>query len=135
MENVLEKNLYDFYGNVLIYGTCLKNMFKDKFNELSSEYDCVVSLCLERDHINMAITKITGILATGKVTKLTFASVNKSPHCTQLHYIKNEIYRVMNREKSPKINNIIIDDDGIHYIKEDTIKLSKNLVELEKYTK
>lgn len=135
MESLLEKNIYDFKGNVLICGTCLKNMFKDSFLELSSQYDCVVGLCLERDHINMAITKITGILSVGKVTRLTFVSVDKSPHCVQLHYIKNEIYRVMDKDKLPVIDNIIINNDGIHYISDNTIRLSKNLVELESVIK
>ena len=78
----------------------------------------------------MAITKICGILSTKNVTKLTFASVNKSPHCTQLHYIKNEIKRVINNNELPEIKNIVIENNQIYKIEDDVLALSKNLVEL-----
>lgn len=87
---------------------------------------------LGKKHINMVITKITGILSTGKVEKLTFASVNKSPHCTQMHYIKNEILRIMNKDTLPPIDNIIIDKNEIYEIDDEVLSLSKNLVELSK---
>ena len=40
---------------------------------------------LESHHINMVITKIMGMLCEVNVKKLIFASVDKSPHCVQLH--------------------------------------------------
>lgn len=64
-----------------------------------------------------------------KIESLTFASVNKSPHCTQLHYIKHEIERVM--KDIPEIKNIIIEDNKIYKISNETIELSKNLIKLE----
>ena len=56
------------------------------------------------------------MISTKKVTSITFASVNKSPHCTQLHYIKNEIKRVMNNEDLSLMKNIIIQDNKIYNI-------------------
>ncbi len=116
--NLLETNIYDVKGKVLICGTCLPRMQKDGFKKL------------EKEHINMAITKISGMLSTNKIESLTFGSVNKSPHCIQLHYIKHEIERVM--EDIPKIENIIIEDNKIYKISDETISLSKNLVKIEK---
>ena len=86
------------------------------YKELSKKFDIILSLCLESDHINMVITKICGMISTKKVTSITFASVNKSPHCTQLHYIKNEIKRVMNNEDLSLMKNIIIQDNKIYNI-------------------
>ena len=77
----------------------------------------------------MAITKLCGMISTKKIELLTFASVNKSPHCTQLHYIKHEIFRVM--KDIPKIENIIIEDNKVYKISDEAIKLSKNLIRLE----
>lgn len=130
MNNLLETNIYDVKGNVLICGTCLPSMQKDGFKVLSREFDTILCLCLERDHINMAITKICGIISTKNVSKITFASVNKSPHCIQLHYIKNEIKRVMNNKELPIIKNIVIQDNQIYEIDEGTLSLSKDLVKL-----
>lgn len=128
--NLLETNIYDVKGKVLICGTCLPRMQKDGFKKLEKEFDTILYLCLEKEHINMAITKICGMISTKKIESLTFASVNKSPHCIQLHYIKHEIERVM--KDIPQIENIIIEDNKIYKISDETISLSKNLVKLEK---
>ena len=128
--NLLETNIYDVKGKVLICGTCLPRMQKEGFKKLEKEFDTMLYLCLEKEHINMAITKICGMISTKKIESLTFASVNKSPHCTQLHYIKHEIERVM--EDIPEIKNIIVQDNKIYKISDETISLSKNLIKLEK---
>lgn len=135
MNNLLEKNIYDFKGKVLICGSCLPTMQKDRFNKIKDDYDTIVYLCLEKDHINMAITKICGALSTNNVESLTFASVNKSPHCVQMHYITNEIKRVMDNNKLPKISNIIIQNNEIYEIDEKTLSLSKDLIKLSSLMK
>ena len=130
LKNLLETNLYDVYGNVLIYGTCLPIMEENCFNEIKMKYDSIISLCLEKEHINMAITKICGMISTKKIKSITFASVNRSPHCTQMHYIKHEIERIMSKENIPDINNIIIKDNKVYNISNDAILLSKDLIQL-----
>ena len=130
VNNLLERNIYDVGGNVLVCGTCLPNMEPDGYKKLSDNYDTILYLCLEKEHINMAITKICGMLSTGKINSLSFASVNKSPHCTQLHYIKNEIMRVMNGNMLPEINNFVIEKGEIYKIDDKVLSLSKNLVQL-----
>lgn len=135
MNNLLEKNIYDFKGKVQICGSCLPTMQKDRFNKIKDDYDTIVYLCLEKDHINMAITKICGALSTNNVESLTFASVNKSPYCVQMHYITNEIKRVMDNNKLPKIRNIIIQNNEIYEIDEKTLSLSKDLIKLSSLMK
>lgn len=126
--NLLETNIYDVKGKVLICGTCLPGMQKDGFKKLEKDYDMILYLCLEKEHINMAITKISAMISTNNIESITFASVNKSPHCTQLHYIKHELERIMN---TPKIENIILENNKIYKISNETIKLSKNLIKIE----
>ncbi|MDE5630634.1 MAG: hypothetical protein K2G03_05505 [Bacilli bacterium] len=130
MKNLLETNIYDVKGDLLICGTCLPSMQRVGYEELAKNFDTILSLCLEKDHVNMAVMKICGMISTKKVTSITFASVNKSPHCTQLHYIRNEIVRVMNGEMLPLINNVIIQDNHIYNIDESILSLSKDLVKL-----
>ena len=130
MNSLLETNLYDVRGKVLICGTCLSKMQPKAYEKLATKMDTVLTFCLEKEHMNMAITKICGILSTGKVTSLTFASVNRSPHCTQLHYIKHEIMRVMNPKELPNIENVILKDDKEYVIDDETIELSKDFVQL-----
>jgi hypothetical protein len=54
----------------------------------------------------MAITKVGGMLRTGKVKKIIFATVNKSPHCIQVHYIQDELRKMMNLDNIEIINYI-----------------------------
>ena len=135
MNNLLERNIYDIKGKVLVCGTCLPNMQKDGYDKIKDNFDTIVFLCLEKDHINMAITKLCGVLSTNNVETLTFASVNKSPHCTSMHYITNEIKRVMNNNKLPEIKNIVIQDNEIYEISSEILSLSKDLVKLSTITK
>ncbi len=130
MKNLLETNIYDIKGNLLICGTCLPNMQKIGYKELAKDFDTILYLCLEKEHINMAITKICGMISTKKITNITFASVNKSPHCIQLHYIKNEIKRVINNEDLPLMKNVIIQDNQIYNIEDNILSLSKDLIKL-----
>ena len=127
MKNLMETNIYDAYGKTLICGSCTPIMEKEGFLKLSKDYDTVLYLCLENTHINMAITKICGMLSCLKVTKLDFISVNKSPHCIQLHYIKGEVKRVIS---NVDISNFIIEKGVIYKVSDDVLSLSKNLVKL-----
>lgn len=105
---------------------------KKGYKELAKSFDTILYLCLEKDRINMAITKICGMISTKKVTSITFASVNKSPHCTQLHFIKNEIKRVMNNEALSLAANVIIQYNQIYNIEDNILSLSKDLIKLSK---
>jgi len=43
----------------------------------------------------MAITKIDRMLRANKIKRIIFASVDESPHCIQLHYIQDELRKMM----------------------------------------
>lgn len=62
-----------------------------------------------------------------KIRRIVFASVDKSPHCIQLHYIQDEIRKLgfeLSFENYVAVNNALIK------ISKETITLSKNLSEL-----
>ena len=104
-------------------------MQKDSFEKLKKISDDILEVCLEQTHINMAITKIAGMLRTGKIQKIIFASVDKSPHCVQLHYIQDELKKMMNVEKI-QFENYVVVDNKLHKIDPEIISLSKNLSKL-----
>lgn len=131
IKDLLKTNIYDTDETIIIIGSCLPYMQPIGYEKLKEISSNIYDLCLEQTHINMAITKIGGMLRTGKVKKLIFASVNKSPHCIQMHYIRDELNKMMNLEKTDIINYVIENDELIK-IEPKTISLSKNLVELSK---
>ena len=135
MKELMKSNIYDVDKTIIIVGCCLKTMQPDGFEKVKELSNNIYELCLEETHINMAITKIGGMLRTGKIKKLIFASVDKSPHCIQLHYIQDELKKMMNLENI-EIENYVVVNNELVEIDSKIISLSKNLSELKnKYGK
>ena len=132
-QSLMETNVYSVKGKVLIVGACLPEVFPAAFYELSSGADQVYSLCLEATHINMAVTKLSAVFGTGQLEKLTFASVDRSPHCTQMHYIMHEIERTL-KDHVPVENYVVAEGEIIH-VPDRAIDLSKSLGKLAKMVK
>ena len=133
MKNLMETNVYSVKGKVLIAGSCLEEVWPEAFRELAGKADQTYGLCLESTHVNMAITKLSAIFATGQVESMTFASVDRSPHCTQMHYIMHEIGRTL-KEHVPT-EHYVISEGNIVKVSEAAIDLSKSLAKLEGMTK
>ena len=117
-QSLMETNVYSVKGKVLIVGACLPEVFP---------------VCLEMTHINMAITKLSAVFGTGQLEKLTFASVDRSPHCTQMHYIMHEIERTL-KDHVPVENYVVAEGEIIH-VPDRAIDLSKSLGKLAKMVK
>jgi len=130
MKDLLKTNIYDVSETIVIVGSCLSNMQPKGFEKLKTISDNIYDICLEQTHINMAITKIGGMIRTGKIKNIIFASVDKSPHCVQLHYIRNELEKMMDL-KDINIKNYVIVDNELIEISEDIISISKNLSKLK----
>ena len=129
MKSLMKSNIYEVKDTIIIVGSCLKNMQPKGFQELEKISRNIYEVCLEETHINMAITKIGGMLRTNRICKVIFASVDKSPHCVQLHYIQEELRKMMNLD-GVEIENYVIADNEVIKIDRETISLSKNLRKL-----
>lgn len=131
MKEVMKTNIYDVEDIVIIVGSCLKYMQPKGFDKLKEISNNIYELCLEETHINMAITKIGGMLRTGKIHKIIFTTVDKSPHCIQMHYIQDELKKMINIDKK----NYVVVDNELEEITPEVISLSKNLSKLKKENK
>ena len=134
MKELMKSNIYDIDETIIIVGSCLKQMQPIGFEKLLEISNNMYELCLEETHINMAITKVGGMLRTGKIKNLIFASVDKSPHCIQLHYIQDELRKMMNLDNIIIQNYVIVNNELID-IDCEIISLSKNLSKLKEYNK
>ena len=130
MERLITTNVYSVKGDVVISGACLQQVDPASFNKLTKGADQVYSVCLEESHINMIVTKISAILATGQVTSMKFISVDRSPHCTQLHYIKHEVERTL-KEHCP-ISDYVVLNGEITEVSDEAVDMSKSLGKLGK---
>ena len=130
MKEVMTSNIYDIDETIIIVGTCLKSMQPNGYKKLEKISKNIYNLCLENTHINMAITKIGGMIRTGKVLNIIFATVDESPHCIQMHYIQDELREMMNLENINIKNYVVVNDELIE-ISPKLILLSKKLSELK----
>lgn len=129
MKDLLKTNIYDVNETIVVIGTCVPNMQPKGFEKIKKLSENIYELCLEQTHINMAISKIGGMLRIGKIKRIIFATVDKSPHCVQMHYIGQELEKMMNLENVIIENYIVVDDELIK-IESKAIDLSRNLKEL-----
>ena len=74
MKRLMDSNIYDTSSTIVIVGSCLKNMQPEGFEKLKKISSNIYELCLEETHVNMAITKIGGMLSRVKVKKIIFIS-------------------------------------------------------------
>lgn len=125
---LMETNVYSVRGRVLVVGSCLPEVEPEAYGRLAAKADQVYSLCLETTHINMAVTKLSAIFGTGRMTRLVLASVDRSPHCTQMHYIKHEIERTL--PNHVPVEDCVVSGGRIVSVPDAAIELSKSLAEL-----
>ena len=130
MKDLMKTNIYDTDDTIIIVGSCLKSMEPEGYKKLEDISKNIYDLCLESTHINMAITKIGGMLRTGKVHNIIFATVDRSPHCIQMHYIGDELRKMMNLD-NVNITDYVVKEGNLIEISKEVISLSKNLSELQ----
>lgn len=134
MKELLRTNCFDTNETMIIVGTCLKDMFPKAYEKLKEMSPNLYEVCLEETHLNMVVTKIIGMVARKNVKNLVFATVDKSPHCIQLHYVVKELENAMDL-KEIKITNYIATENGLNEIPLEIISLSKNLSKLKEIIK
>ena len=127
---LMETNIYALRGRVLVAGSCLPEVWPEVYAGLEARADQVYTLCLENSHLNMAVTKLTAALGTGRIESLCFASVDRSPHCTQMHYIRHEIERAL-PEHVP-MESFVCTGEGAIPVSEEAAELSKSPARLSR---
>lgn len=133
MRDLMSTNVYDVSETLVIVGSCLERMQPNAFEELKKFSNDILDVCLEREHLNMVITKIMGMISRVNVKKIVFATVDKSPHCVQLHYVMKELEKGMDLSGIEIMDYVAVNDELVE-IPMDVIGVSKNLSELnEKY--
>lgn len=134
MKDLLKTNCFDVQETMIIVGSCLPSMQSKAYEELKSISNNIYDVCLEKEHLNMVVTKVIGMLARGKIKELIFATVDKSPHCVQLHYVVKELENAINLDNI-KIKNYVAVDNKLTEIPIEVIGVSKNLAKLKELIK
>lgn len=130
MKDLLKTNCFDIQETMIIIGSCLLQMAPGAYEELNKISSNIYEVCLEKEHLNMVVTKVIGMIARGKIKNLVFATVDKSPHCVQLHYVVKELENAINLDNI-KITNYVAVDNKLVEIPIEVIGISKNLSKLK----
>lgn len=130
MQDLLKTNCFDVKETMIIVGSCLERMQPNAYKKLEQISTNIYDVCLEKEHLNMVVTKIIGMIARGKIKKMIFTTVDKSPHCIQLHYVVKELENAVDISNIEIINYVATDNKLIE-IPIEVISLSKNLSKLK----
>ncbi len=130
MKDLLKTNCFDIQETMIIVGSCLKSMQPKAYKEIEQISTNIYEVCLEKEHLNMVVTKIIGMVARGKIKNLIFATVDKSPHCVQLHYVIKELENAIDISNIKIVNYVAVNDKLVE-IPLEVISLSKNLSKLK----
>ena len=109
--DLLKTNCFDIQETMIIVGSCLDRMQPEAYKELEQISSNIYDVCLEKEHLNMVVTKIIGMVARGKIKKLVFATVDKSPHCVQLHYVMKELEKAIDLSKVEVVDYVAVENE------------------------
>lgn len=130
MKDLLKTNCFDTQETMIIVGSCLESMQPGAFKELGKISNNIYDVCLEKEHLNMVVTKLIGMVARENIKKLIFATIDKSPHCVQLHYVIKELENAMDLSNIEIINYVAVNNKLVE-IPIEVISISKNLSKLK----
>ena len=130
MKDLLKTNCFDTKETMIIVGSCLESMQPESYKELEKISSNIYDVCLEKEHLNMVVTKIIGMVARKNIKKLIFATVDKSPHCVQLHYVVKELENAIDLSNIEIVNYVSVDNKLIE-IPLEVVSISKNLSKLK----
>jgi len=130
MKDLLSTNCFDFEESIVLLGSCLVGREKilEEVKKFSSN---IYTVCLESTHFNMVVTKVLDVIAREKTKKIAIVTVDKSPHCVQLHYQTKEIENIKDKTKV-EIKNYVVEKEHLVEIPVEVLSLSKNLSKLKK---
>ena len=80
---------------LLIIGRCLEAEKPWALERFPDDEYAKITVCLEAEHVNHVGFKIAGILARVPFEEVAVLTTDGSMHCVQLHFMLEEIYKLM----------------------------------------
>ncbi len=116
---------------LLIIGRCVEMEHPRILKEFSSDEYGVLSVCLEAEHVNMVGFKLAGIIARGNYREVAVLTVDGSLHCTQLHWMVEEVFKIIGGEGINR-RHYVIYRGKLYSISPTAVKTSRYLYKVEK---
>ncbi|MFX1518866.1 MAG: 4Fe-4S ferredoxin [Promethearchaeota archaeon] len=117
---------------LLLYGTCIADKYPKTLEDYS-EGRVALSVCLERDHMNMIAFKLATMVKSAKLEEIIVLTVDGSPHCVQLHHAVSEVNRLF--DVPPSTRYFVVEHGKIQEVDVKTVKTSRFLSKISKLLK
>ena len=115
---------------VLIYGSCIKEEYPEILEKFREKY-VLLSVCLEKEHMNMVGFKLLGMMKRSRPEEIVVLTVDGSPHCVQLHFTIEECSKILEEFKE-RIVHLVIENGKIRKISPETVKICRYLTKVER---
>ena len=115
---------------VLIYGSCIKEEYPEILEKFREKY-VLLSVCLEKEHMNMVGFKLLGMMKRCQPEEIIILTVDGSPHCVQLHFTIEECSKILEEFKE-RIVHLVIENGKIRKISPETVKICRYLTKVER---
>ncbi len=117
---------------LLIIGRCLEVEHRNLIDEFIEKDYVPLSVCLEAEHVNMVGFKLAGIIARGNYYEIAILTVDGSLHCTQLHWMVEEVFKIMGLDKRITRSHYVVYKGKIYQIPLKAVKTSRYLSKVAK---
>lgn len=116
---------------LLIIGRCVELEHPSILYEFARNGYGMLSVCLEAEHVNMAGFKLAGILARGNYEEVSVLTVDGSMHCTQLHWMVEEVFKIMRLSDIVR-KHYVIYRGKLYEVSLEAIKTSRYLFKVDR---
>ena len=116
---------------LLIIGRCVELEHHNILDEFARNGYGILSVCLEAEHVNMVGFKLAGILARGNYEEVSVLTVDGSMHCTQLHWMVEEIFKIM-KSLNVARKHYVIYKGKLYEVSLEAVKTSRYLFKVNK---
>jgi len=121
------------HKKILIISRCIEAEHKELLEEVAKEGYAVLTACPEAEHVNMLGFKLAGILARGSYEEVAVLTVDGSLHCTQLHWMLEEVCKVTGKCASRR--HMVVYKGKIYEVEAEAVKTSRFLYKVNKLIK
>jgi hypothetical protein len=120
-------------NKLAVISRCLELEKPWVLEKLREEGYVVITACPEAEHINMIGFKLAGIIARCDFEEVAVVTVDGSMHCTQLHWVLEEVYKLM--KPSIRRRHLVVYENNLVEISEKAVKCSRFLSIVERLLK
>ena len=116
--------------SLVVLGRCIEAEKPWVLDLFPRDRYAIVTACPEAEHINMLGFKLAGMLARLPIEELVVVTTDGSMHCIQLHYMAEEIERILGRKIRRK--HYVVESKGLVEIPPEAVKTSRYLSKVAK---